>query len=108
MGAPNVLRGVSHSGNVSARELIELGLVTSLASDYLPSGLLGAAFMIAKAGLLSLPAAVGLVTSGPAQVAGLSDRGRLAPGLRADLVLLEPAGDWPVTWACMRATADTL
>ena len=103
MGAPNVLRGVSHSGNVSARELIELGLVTSLASDYLPSGLLGAAFMIAKAGLLPLPAAAGLVTSGPAEVAGLSDRGRLVPGLRADLVLVEPAGDWPVTWACLRA-----
>jgi alpha-D-ribose 1-methylphosphonate 5-triphosphate diphosphatase len=103
MGAPNVLRGVSHSGNVSARELIELDLVTSLASDYLPSGLLGAAFMIAKAGLLPLPAAVGLVTSGAAQVAGLSDRGRLVPGLRADLVLVEPAGDWPVTWACVRA-----
>jgi alpha-D-ribose 1-methylphosphonate 5-triphosphate diphosphatase len=103
MGAPNVLRGLSHSGNVSARELIELGLVTSLASDYLPSGLLGAAFMIAKAGLLPLQAAVGLVTSGPAQVAGLADRGRLVPGLRADLVLVEPAGDWPVTWTVVRA-----
>jgi alpha-D-ribose 1-methylphosphonate 5-triphosphate diphosphatase len=103
MGAPNVLRGVSHSGNVSARELVELGLVTSLASDYLPSGLLGAAFMIASTGLLPLPAAVSLVTSGPAQVAGLSDRGRLVAGLRADLVLVEPAGNWPVTWACVRA-----
>jgi alpha-D-ribose 1-methylphosphonate 5-triphosphate diphosphatase len=103
MGAPNVLRGLSHSGNVSARELIELSLVTSLASDYLPSGLLGAAFMIANAGLLPLPAAVGLVTSGPAEVAGLSDRGRLVPGLRADLVLVEPAGNWPVSWACVRA-----
>ena len=106
MGAPNVLRGVSHSGNVSARELIGLGLVTSLASDYLPSGLLGAAFMIAKSGLLPLPAAVGLVTSGPAAVAGLTDRGRLEPGLRADLALVEPGQDWPVTWAVLRA-ADT-
>jgi alpha-D-ribose 1-methylphosphonate 5-triphosphate diphosphatase len=104
MGAPNVLRGLSHSGNVSARELIEVGLVTSLASDYLPSGLLGAAFMIASAGLLPLPEAVGLVTSGPAHVAGLTDRGRLVPGLRADLVLVEPAGNWPVTWAVVRAT----
>ncbi|HTU73767.1 MAG TPA: alpha-D-ribose 1-methylphosphonate 5-triphosphate diphosphatase [Trebonia sp.] len=106
MGAPNVLRGLSHSGNVSARELVQLGLVTSLASDYLPSGLLGAAFMIAKAGLLPLPAAVGLVTSGSAEVAGLSDRGRLAPGLRADLVLLDAAGNWPVTWACVRAAEE--
>lgn len=103
MGAPNVLRGESHSGNVSARELIGLGLVTSLASDYLPSGLLGAAFMIAKSGLLPLPAAVGLVTSGPAEVAGLNDRGRLVPGLRADLALVEPGRDWPVTWAVLRA-----
>jgi alpha-D-ribose 1-methylphosphonate 5-triphosphate diphosphatase len=81
--------------------------VTSLASDYLPSGLLGGAFMIANAGLLPLPAAVGLVTSGPAEVAGLSDRGRLVPGLRADLVLVEPAGNWPVTWACVRAADVT-
>ena len=103
MGAPNVLRGVSHSGNVSARELIGLGLVTSLASDYLPSGLLGAAFMIAKSGWLDLPAAVGLVTSGPAEAAGLTDRGRLAPGFRADLALVEPGGDWPVAWAVLRA-----
>ncbi|HUN34899.1 MAG TPA: alpha-D-ribose 1-methylphosphonate 5-triphosphate diphosphatase [Trebonia sp.] len=107
MGAPNVLRGESHSGNVSARELVELGLVTSLASDYLPSGLLGAAFMIATAGLLPLPAAVGLVTSGPAEVAGLEDRGRLVPGLRADLVLVGSAGDWPVPWACVRAAEVT-
>jgi alpha-D-ribose 1-methylphosphonate 5-triphosphate diphosphatase len=77
--------------------------VTSLASDYLPSGLLGAAFMIAKSGLLPLPAAVGLVTSGPAEVAGLNDRGRLVPGLRADLALVEPGRDWPVTWAVLRA-----
>jgi alpha-D-ribose 1-methylphosphonate 5-triphosphate diphosphatase len=105
MGAPNVLRGVSHSGNVSARELIGLGLVTALASDYLPSGLLGAAFTIAKSGLLDLPTAVGLVTSGPAEVAGLTDRGRLVPGLRADLVLVEPGQDWPVTWAVLRALA---
>jgi alpha-D-ribose 1-methylphosphonate 5-triphosphate diphosphatase len=59
--------------------------------------------MIAKAGLAPLPVAVGLVTSGPAKVAGLTDRGRLVPGLRADLVLVEPAGNWPVIWACLRA-----
>jgi alpha-D-ribose 1-methylphosphonate 5-triphosphate diphosphatase len=75
MGAPNVLRGVSHSGNVAAQELIGLGL----------------------------PAGVGLVTSGPAEVAGLADRGRLRPGLRADLVLVEPGQDWPVPWAVLRA-----
>ncbi|GAA2777802.1 alpha-D-ribose 1-methylphosphonate 5-triphosphate diphosphatase [Saccharopolyspora taberi] len=92
-GAPNVLRGHSHSGNVSARELVDRGLVTALASDYLPSGLLAAAFLLADG--IGLPAAASLVTAGPAAVAGLADRGRLEPGLRADLVLVEPGSPWP-------------
>ncbi|NMO49979.1 alpha-D-ribose 1-methylphosphonate 5-triphosphate diphosphatase [Actinoplanes sp. TBRC 11911] len=96
MGAPNVLRGNSHNGNVSAGEAVRRGLVTGLASDYLPSGLLAAALMLAEQGVVDLPAAVALVTSGPAEVAGLSDRGRLAEGLRADLVLVEPRHPWPV------------
>jgi alpha-D-ribose 1-methylphosphonate 5-triphosphate diphosphatase len=101
MGAPNVLRGLSHSGNVSARELIGRGLVTALASDYLPSALLAAAFFAAGSGLLPLPAAISLVTAGPAAVAGLTDRGRLEPGLRADLVLVDPGPHWPVTRAVL-------
>src|SRR6202034_3410921 len=88
MGAPNVMRGESHSGNVSAATLVELGLVAALASDYLPSGLLAAAFTLARAGLATLPTAIGLVTSGAAASAGLSDRGRLAAGLRAGLALV--------------------
>jgi alpha-D-ribose 1-methylphosphonate 5-triphosphate diphosphatase len=96
MGAPNLLRGSSHNGNASARDLIGRGLVTSIASDYLPSGLLAAVFALAADGLVSLPEAVGLVTSGPADVAGLTDRGRLAPGLRADLALIAPGPLWPV------------
>jgi alpha-D-ribose 1-methylphosphonate 5-triphosphate diphosphatase len=87
MGAPNVMRGESHSGNVSAAELVELGLVTALASDYLPSGLLAGAFTLARARLATLPAAIGLVTSGAAASAGLSDRGRLE-GLAARCLLL--------------------
>ncbi|GAA4870298.1 alpha-D-ribose 1-methylphosphonate 5-triphosphate diphosphatase [Saccharopolyspora cebuensis] len=98
-GAPNALRGSSHSGNVSARELVARGLVTALASDYLPSGLLAAAF--ALAGEVGLPAALGLVTTGPAEVAGLADRGRLAEGLRADLALVERGPDWPVVRAVL-------
>ncbi|RKT83158.1 alpha-D-ribose 1-methylphosphonate 5-triphosphate diphosphatase [Saccharopolyspora antimicrobica] len=92
-GAPNVLRGHSHAGNVSARELACRGLVTALASDYLPSGLLAAVFRLVDD--LGLPAALALVTAGPAEVAGLADRGRLEPGLRADLALVDPSGRWP-------------
>lgn len=103
MGAPNVLRGASHSGNVSAGELVAEGLVTGLASDYLPSGLLAAAFTLTRSGALPLPEAVGLVTSGPAEVAGLTDRGRLASGYRADLALVDDTAAWPVTAATLRA-----
>ena len=103
MGAPNVMRGESHSGNVSAAALAELGLVNALASDYLPSGLLAGAFTVARSGLATLPAAIGLVTYGAAAAAGLPDRGRLAAGLRADLALVEDAGSWPVVRATFRA-----
>lgn len=103
MGAPNVLRGESHSGNVSAAALVELGLVDALASDYLPSGLLAGAFTLARSGIASLPAAMGLVTWGAAASAGLSDRGRLAAGLRADLALVDDAGPWPVVRGTYRA-----
>ncbi|WP_210583683.1 alpha-D-ribose 1-methylphosphonate 5-triphosphate diphosphatase [Streptomyces sp. GESEQ-35] len=108
MGAPNVLRGHSHNGNASGRELVSRGLVGALASDYLPSGLLAAALLLAAEGLTTLPAAVGLVTSGAAEVAGLPDRGRLAPGQRADLVLAAPGRPWPVVAAVLRArTTDS-
>jgi alpha-D-ribose 1-methylphosphonate 5-triphosphate diphosphatase len=103
MGAPNVLRGTSHSGNVSARDLVRMGLVTALASDYLPSGLLAAAFRLVEDRLATLPAALALVTAGPAEVTGLTDRGALRPGLRADLALVEPAQHGPVVWAALRA-----
>jgi alpha-D-ribose 1-methylphosphonate 5-triphosphate diphosphatase len=104
MGAPNVLRGASHSGNVSATDLVKAGLVTTLASDYLPSGLLAAVFTLARSGLLPLPDAIGLVTSGPAAVAGLADRGRLEPGLRADLALVDDSGAWPAARTTLRAS----
>ena len=94
MGAPNVMRGESLSGNVSAAALVELGLVDALASDYLPCGLLAGAFTLARKGLAPLPAAIGLVTSGAAAAAGLFDRGRLAADLRADLALVDDTGSW--------------
>ncbi|WP_433558189.1 alpha-D-ribose 1-methylphosphonate 5-triphosphate diphosphatase [Pseudonocardia xinjiangensis] len=102
-GAPNVLRGRSHAGNVSGGELAARGLLTALASDYLPSGLVPAAFLLAARGVVSLPAAVALVTAGPAEVAGLTDRGRLDAGMRADLVLVEPGEPWPVIRSVLRA-----
>ncbi|TQM03066.1 alpha-D-ribose 1-methylphosphonate 5-triphosphate diphosphatase [Pseudonocardia kunmingensis] len=103
MGAPNALRGGSHSGNTSARELVARGLVTALASDYLPSGLLAAAFLLAAEEVATLPAAVRLVTAGAAEAVGLGDRGALAPGARADLVLAEAGHPWPVVRAVLRA-----
>lgn len=103
-GAPNILRGVSHSGNISARELVEAGLVDALASDYLPTGLLAAAALLAKHGILPLPEAVGLITSGPARVAGLDDRGTLGEGLRADFALIDDStGEWPRAVATLKS-----
>ncbi|MDY7104601.1 MAG: alpha-D-ribose 1-methylphosphonate 5-triphosphate diphosphatase [Actinomycetota bacterium] len=106
MGAPNALRGESHSGNVSARELVSQGLCTVLASDYQPSTMLCAAFEMVRLGLVSLPAAVALVTDGPATMCGLTDRGRLEPGRRADLCLVVPDGPWPRAAATWRSTTD--
>jgi alpha-D-ribose 1-methylphosphonate 5-triphosphate diphosphatase len=95
LGAPNVLLGGSHSGNASAEELIALGYCTALASDYAPSTLLAAAFDLARRDVVGFPAAIALVTSGPAEAVGLPDHGRLAPGCVADLVLVEHDGRWP-------------
>ncbi|TDD13188.1 alpha-D-ribose 1-methylphosphonate 5-triphosphate diphosphatase [Nonomuraea diastatica] len=94
-GAPNILRGGSHSGNVAAAELVAAGLVDGLSSDYLPSAPLAAALLLASRGVVPLPRAVALVTSGPAAVAGLTDRGALVPGRRADLVVVTTDGGWP-------------
>ncbi|RDD70465.1 alpha-D-ribose 1-methylphosphonate 5-triphosphate diphosphatase [Paracoccus versutus] len=85
MGAPNLIRGGSHSGNVSAAELARAGHLDILSSDYVPSGLLAGALILARI-WDDLPRAMATVTANPAQAAGLNDRGRLAPGLRADLI----------------------
>jgi alpha-D-ribose 1-methylphosphonate 5-triphosphate diphosphatase len=89
MGAPNALRGGSHSGNLSALEGIGAGVVDVLAADYYPAALLQSVFKIVRENLLPLEHAVKLITDNAAQSAKLSDRGRLEVGLRADLVLLE-------------------
>lgn len=87
MGAPNLIRGGSHSGNISVAELAAEGLLDNLASDYVPAAMLLAAFELTKAPHdLALPTAVAKVSSNPARAAGLADRGRIAPGLKADLL----------------------
>ena len=103
-GAPNVVRGGSHAGNVSAAALVADGLVDALASDYLPWSLLSASVHLAASGLLPLPRAVGLVTGGPAACVGLADRGALAPGLRADLLLADLAGTRPRVLSVLTAS----
>lgn len=84
-GAPNVVRGGSHSGNVSAIDLAREGALDALSSDYVPASLLQAVFALTRDPGLALHEAFALVTSRPAAMLGLADRGRLAPGLRADL-----------------------
>ncbi|MFW8594514.1 alpha-D-ribose 1-methylphosphonate 5-triphosphate diphosphatase [Cribrihabitans neustonicus] len=89
LGSPNVVRGGSHKGNASALDLIAMGLCDALASDYHYPSPRRAALMLGRSGLLDLAGAWRLVSEGPARVLGLVDRGRLAPGLRADIVVLE-------------------
>lgn len=87
MGAPNIVRGGSHSGNVAAMDLVREGLLDVLSSDYYPAALLDGIFRIARAeGGYSLPQAVACATSHAADAVGLSDRGRLALGLRGDVI----------------------
>lgn len=87
MGAPNLMRGGSHSGNVSALDLAARDRLDILSSDYVPISLLHAAFRLADSDAgWTLPRAVALTTANPARAIGLDDRGRIVDGLRADLV----------------------
>ncbi|MFM7611625.1 MAG: alpha-D-ribose 1-methylphosphonate 5-triphosphate diphosphatase, partial [Alphaproteobacteria bacterium] len=96
MGAPNVVRGGSHLGWASAAPLAERGLVNVLASDYFWPAMLEAAFIMAGRGVLDLPRAWALVSANPAAACGLHDRGRLAAGLRGDVVVVDEARRAPV------------
>ncbi|MCA2011384.1 alpha-D-ribose 1-methylphosphonate 5-triphosphate diphosphatase [Cereibacter sphaeroides] len=90
MGAPNVVRGGSQSGNVAAEALVAAGLCDALVSDYYYPALSQAAFALAARGVMGIEAAWGLVSTGAARVMGLTDRDDLAPGKRADLVVVNP------------------
>jgi alpha-D-ribose 1-methylphosphonate 5-triphosphate diphosphatase len=96
MGAPNMVIGRSHSGNVSALELARSGLLDILSSDYVPSSLLHGAFLLHHKMGWELPEAMQLITLNPARVAGLEDRGELGEGKRADLIQVRDHGGMPV------------
>jgi alpha-D-ribose 1-methylphosphonate 5-triphosphate diphosphatase len=97
MGAPNVIRGGSHSGNVAASTLAGAGVLDILSSDYIPSSLIMAAFDLPRrAPNVGLAQAIAMVTRAPALAAGLDDRGVLAPMKRADFVRVGVVEDHPV------------
>jgi alpha-D-ribose 1-methylphosphonate 5-triphosphate diphosphatase len=100
-GSPNVVRGESHSGNASALALAREGLIDILSSDYVPVALLHSAFKLNEEAGIALPDAVATVSATAAAAVGLEDRGRIAPGLRADLVRVALIDGLPVvrtTW----------
>ncbi|WP_176086174.1 alpha-D-ribose 1-methylphosphonate 5-triphosphate diphosphatase [Martelella sp. HB161492] len=103
MGAPNVVRGKSHSGNIAARDLAANAVLDVLSSDYVPLSLLYAPFVLAdEVDGITLPQALKMVTATPAKTVGLTDRGRIAPGLRADIVRVYRPEGVPVTRAVWR------
>lgn len=97
MGAPNLVRGGSHSGNLSAGAAAQADLLDIITSDYIPFSMLRAAFLLAEEPFgWSLPRAIATVTEAPAKATGLNDRGSIAAGLRADLMrVARRAGNWP-------------
>ncbi|QDZ02225.1 alpha-D-ribose 1-methylphosphonate 5-triphosphate diphosphatase [Nitratireductor mangrovi] len=103
MGAPNVVRGGSHSGNVSARELAESDCLDILSSDYIPFSLIQSAFFLGEVvDAISLPRAVAMVSKNPAEATGLDDRGEIAIGKRADLVRVRVDEHIPVVRSVWR------
>jgi len=95
MGAPNIIRGGSHSGNIAAEELAKANLLDIVSSDYVPSALLLSAFRLSDV-WDDLPRAICTVTSNPAQASGLTDRGRLEVGLRGDVLRVRKTIKAPV------------
>jgi alpha-D-ribose 1-methylphosphonate 5-triphosphate diphosphatase len=84
LGAPNIVRGGSHSGNVAALDVARAGAMDIIASDYVPAAMIEAAYT--SADIMGLPAAIATITANPARAAKLHDRGRIQAGLNADLV----------------------
>lgn len=105
LGAPNVMRGGSQSGNMRAFEAIAAGVCDCLCADYAPATMLAAVSCLVARDGLALHDAARLVTLGPARAAGLADRGEIAVGKRADLIsVAHPGGQAAVsaTWVAGR------
>jgi len=97
MGAPNLIRGGSHSGNISTEEVARAGYLDIMSSDYVPASLLMAAFELPKrVETITLPQAIATVSKNSAAIAGLNDRGEIALGKRADLVRVSTAAQVPL------------
>ena len=102
-GAPNIVRGGSHSGNVRVADLVNAGAVDAFASDYVPPSLIEAAFQCTCDSGIGLHDAIALITDHPARMTRLKDRGRIEPGLRADLVRVRVHDGLPVVRQVWRA-----
>jgi alpha-D-ribose 1-methylphosphonate 5-triphosphate diphosphatase len=102
-GAPNIVRGGSHSGNVAAVDLVRERLVDVFASDYVPPAMIEAVWRAASETRIGLAAAVATITDAPARMLKMSDRGRIEAGLRADLVRIRPLDGLPVVRTVWRA-----
>jgi alpha-D-ribose 1-methylphosphonate 5-triphosphate diphosphatase len=103
MGAPNVVRGGSHNGNIAAADLMREGVLDVLSSDYVPFSLMLAGFALPdKVEGITLPESIATVTRNPAKAAGLDDRGEIAVGKRADLVRVRLQNGMPVVRAVYR------
>jgi alpha-D-ribose 1-methylphosphonate 5-triphosphate diphosphatase len=101
VGAPNVMLGGSHSGNLSALEAIREGAADILCSDYYPASLLHSAFKLEEEGILSLPAAVRMLTLNPAKAMGLAaDYGSVEAGKKADLLVVQKLQGRPLIRRC--------
>ncbi len=104
MGAPNLVRGLSHSGNISARSVAAAGLLDILSSDYVPSSLIYGAFLLHQTVPgWTLPRAIWAVSGEPATRVGLNDRGEIALGLKGDLVWVRDTGTVPLIRGVWRA-----
>lgn len=104
MGAPNLVRGGSHSGNIATADLARAGMLDILSSDYVPSSLLAAAIAMPKlVSGIDLPAAIRTVTKTPAEAVGFADRGEIAAGKRADVIRVHVAHDVPAVRSVWRA-----
>lgn len=103
MGAPNVVRGGSHTGNIAAKDLAKAGVLDVLSSDYIPFSLIHAPFVLSdELANVSLPDAIAMVTAIPARSVDLHDRGRIKTGLRADLVRVQRHEGVPVVRSVWR------